>query len=176
MSDYHYDRQADINGGIGFLIFVFGAFFTLCGLCILMAIGTAIMEAFTPAVAEEPVSPPALQIEIDYENDVDLPVEETEETDSGDSELFFVRAANTIDRLTGWSDLSMDEQAVRVKLAGLIIEEVGKAIPKNPITGGFWHSAFRQCGVQMQIQAMYHLDELSHDPYISAAQGFLVGL
>lgn len=170
MSDYHYDRQADINGGIGFLIFVFGAFFTLCGLCILMAIGTAIMEAFTPAVAEEPVSPPALQIEIDYENDVDIP-----ET-SGDSELFFVRAANTVDRLTGWSDLSMDEQAVRVKLAGLALETIGKALPKNPITGGFWHGFFRQCGVQMQIQAMYHLDELSHDPYISAAQGFLVGL
>lgn len=101
---------------------------------------------------------------------------EMEREDSGDSELPLVKFANAVDRLTGWSNLSVDEQAQRVKIAGLVLETVGKALPKNPITGGFWHGFFRQCGVQMQIQAMYHLDELSHDPYISAAQGFLVGL
>jgi hypothetical protein len=104
------------------------------------------------------------------------PLMEAEEQDSGDSELAHVKFINAVDRATGWSKLSMDEQAVRVKVAGLFIETVGKAMPKNPITGGFWHSFFRQMGVQMQIQAMHHLDEISHEPLIAAAQGFLVGL
>lgn len=98
------------------------------------------------------------------------------EEDSGDSELPLVQFANTVDRLTGWSDLSMDEQAVRVKLAGLVIETAGKMTPKNPITGGFMHSFLRQVGVQMQVQAMHHLDEISNEPAIAFVQGFLVGL
>jgi hypothetical protein len=104
------------------------------------------------------------------------PLMEAEEQDSGDSELAHVKFVNAVDRFTGWSDLSMDEQAVRVKLAGMTLEAVGKAMPKHPITGGFWHSFFRHAGTQMQIQAMYHLDELSPNPAISAVQGFLVGL
>lgn len=167
----------DIQNGIeemamGFLAIIAG---------IVVGIAVTIIMAFcgyfaAPVAAEEPVDPPALQIEIDYENDVDLPAEETEETDSGDSELAHIKFVNAVDRFTGWSDLSMDEQAVRVKAAGLIIETAGKMTPQNPITGGFMHSLLRNVGVQMQVQAMYHLDELSHDPYISAAQGFLVGL
>lgn len=101
---------------------------------------------------------------------------EMEREDSGDSELAHIKFVNAVDRITGWSDLSMDEQAQRVKVAGLVLETVGKALPKNPITGGFWHGFFRQCGVQMQIQAMAHLDELAHDPLLAAGQGFLVGL
>lgn len=162
----------DIQNGIeemamGFLAILGGI---VAGLAVTIIMACCGYFSEPAVVAEEPVPQPALQIEIDYENDVDLP-----ET-SGDSELPLVKFANACDKLTGWSNLSMDEQAVRVKLAGLVLETVGKAMPKNPITGGFWHGFFRQCGVQMQIQAMYHLDELSHDPYISAAQGFLVGL
>lgn len=104
------------------------------------------------------------------------PVINMELDNAGDSELANIKFANAVDRFTGWSNLSMDEQAVRVKLAGLIVEEVGKMTPKNPITGGFMHSFLRQMGVQMQIQAMYHLDEISGDPMLAAAQGFLVGL
>lgn len=96
--------------------------------------------------------------------------------DSGDSELPLVKFANAIDRLTGWSNLSMDEQAVRVKCAGLIIETVGKTLPKNCVDGGFFHAFFRQCGVQMQVAAMHHLDEISHDPAIAFVQGVLIGL
>lgn len=96
--------------------------------------------------------------------------------DSGDSELAHIKFANAIDRLTGWSELSMDEQAVRVKFAGMAIEEAGKLIPKNPITGGFLHSFFRNMGVQMQIRAMDELGEIAGDPLTAAYQGFLVGL
>lgn len=98
------------------------------------------------------------------------------EEDSGDSELAHVKFANAVGRITGWNKLSMDEQAIRVKTAGLFIETIGKCTPKNPITGGFMHGFLRQLGVQMQVQAMYHLDELSTDPRISALQGFIVGL
>lgn len=109
-------------------------------------------------------------------NRADFAQPEVEIEDSGDSELAHIKFANAVDRLTGWSDLSMDEQAVRVKAAGMAIEAFGKIIPKNPITGGFLQGFFRQVGVQMQVQAMHHLDEISHEPAIAFCQGVLIGM
>lgn len=119
---------------------------------VLMFVMAACSAAFKPAAAA-----PATRL-LEYENDVDIPAQPVN------------------DSVTGWSELSMDEQAARIKLAGLVIETVGKVTPKNPITGGFTHSFLRQVGVQMQVQAMYHLDEISHNPAIAFAQGVLIGL
>lgn len=100
---------------------------------------------------------------------------EMEREDSGDSELAHIKFVNAVDKVTGWSDLSMDEQAVRVKLAGQIIEAVGKATPKV-VDGGFTQSLLRQMGVQMQVQAMAHLHEISPNPLLAFGQGVLLGL
>lgn len=167
----HRDTKEFISESVGlaceFVLFS-AAMLTIACLLYLLGVELGKMGAL---LFPETKAAEVIMVELDYEDDVDIQPET-----SGDSELPLVKFANAIDRLTGWSELSMDEQAVRVKLAGLIIEEVGKMTPKNPITGGFTHSFLRQVGAQMQVAAMHHLDEISHDPAIAFVQGVLIGL
>lgn len=70
-----------------------------------------------------------------------------------------------------WDDMPMRKQARYVNATGLFLEGFGKTLPS-----GFCQSFLRQFGVQMQVQALTHLDMISGDPGIAFVQGVLIGL
>lgn len=143
----------------------------LCGIACLFALAVAIgtvVNAFENKANAEPIVHTTIN-RADFEPAV---VE-----DSGDSELPLVKLANFADRLTGWSDMHWRKQAKCVKCGGLFMETFGKSLMGTRRPGCVFVGAVCQnAGVQMQVQAMNDLGEISHNPLIAMAQGFLIGL
>jgi hypothetical protein len=60
--------------------------------------------------------------------------------------------------------------------AGLLAEALANATPAYTPGSSFSKSFLKQFGVQLQVAVLTDADQISHDPAISFAQGFLIGL
>lgn len=86
------------------------------------------------------------------------------------------RIENLVEK-TGFYDLPMKKQIEVVRLTGLITEETGKLLATTRRPGCVVIGTLgRHLGVNLQIMAMNRNGELSSNPLLAAAQGFLVGL
>ena len=86
------------------------------------------------------------------------------------------RIVNLVEK-TGFYDLPMKKQIEVVRLTGLITEETGKLLATTRRPGCVVIGTLgRHLGVNLQIMAMNRNGELSSNPLLAAAQGFLVGL
>jgi len=68
------------------------------------------------------------------------------------------------------------ERMVLAYSAGLLCEAMSNATSGYTPGGAFSKSFLKQFGVQLQVAVLTDADLISHDPAISFAQGFLIGL
>jgi hypothetical protein len=143
-------QQDEFFGTVGIIGIVFiGA--------MVLGIVASIFEAFTAPAHAAPVTVTTIN-RADY-----MPAE---------SPTIEEPRTSLLDNVTDWWDnMPMKKQARYVNAAGLFIEGFGKTLPS-----GFCQSLLRQFGVQMQVQALHHLDMISGDPGIAFVQGVLIGL
>ena len=77
---------------------------------------------------------------------------------------------------SGYKKLTWDQEQVLTLAGGQLLEAMANATPAYTFTDAFMKQFMKQVGVQMQVEALQSTGQISHEPAIAFAQGFLIGL
>lgn len=77
---------------------------------------------------------------------------------------------------SGYKKLTWKQEKGLELVGGQLLEAMANATPSYTFTDAFMKQFMKQVGVQMQVEALQSTGQISHEPAIAFAQGFLIGL